>query len=423
MKTQYQGLLQRRADLRVEGNALMEKAERTPEESTRLKEIGAQLELLNADIEQEERVREQLRQAPAMVSYTMPAQVREEPEKFKSFGEQLQAVKKFYASNGQTFDNRLYATTGNIEGVGSAGGFLLQEDFNAVLLKPMHEVGAFSSRVARLPVGNGAASGVVRGVDETSRATGSRWGGIRGYRMAEAVTITPSSPKFRRIAWSFKKYAVFAYATDELLQDSTQLQAIISQGAGEELDFMVNDDICNGDGTGGPLGFLNAGSLISVAKETGQAAKSIVYQNITKMWARLGSRNKQNSVWYINTDCNPQLDQLFQAVGTAGIPANFITYGPDSVMRIKGRPVIETEFNATLGTVGDIVLADLGWYMFWEDTGGVQTASSIHVEFLTDQTVFRFTYRCDGQPVLASALTPYKGTDTVGPIVALATRA
>ena len=89
MKTLYQGLLQRRADLRVEGNTLMEKAERTTEESVRLKEIGAQLEMLNGDIEQEERVREQLRQAPATVSYTMPAQVREQPEMFKSFGEQL----------------------------------------------------------------------------------------------------------------------------------------------------------------------------------------------------------------------------------------------------------------------------------------------------------------------------------------------
>lgn len=421
MVSQYQRLIQERADLRNEGQAILGKTERTPEEETRMTEIAGRLAELNASIEREDKVRELLRHEGTVLS--VPAEPKAKPEKFASFGEQLQKVKAAYVSNFQDVDRRLWATTGQIEGVGSAGGFLLQEDFNSVLLKPMHDTGAFSSRVARLPVGNGAASGVVRGVDETSRATGSRWGGIRGYRVAEAGTITPSSMKFRRIAWSFKKYAVLVYATDELLADTTQLQAITSQGAGEELDFMVNDDICNGDGVGGPLGFLKAGSLISVDKETGQAAKTVLYQNIVKMWARLGSRSKPNSAWYINTDVNPQLDQLFQAVGTAGIPANFITYGADSVMRIKGRPVIETEFNATLGTVGDIVLADLGWYMFWEDTGGVQAASSIHVEFLTDQTVFRFTYRCDGQPVLASALTPYKGTDTVGPIVALATRA
>ena len=44
-------------------------------------------------------------------------------------------------------------------------------------------------------------------------------------------------------------------------------------------------------------------------------------------------------------------------------------------------------------------------------------------QFLTDETVFRFVYRCDGQPAIASALTPYKGTgNTLSPFVALATR-
>ncbi len=90
-------------------------------------------------------------------------------------------------------------------------------------------------------------------------------------------------------------------------------------------------------------------------------------------------------------------------------------------MRIKGRPVVETEFNATLGTIGDIVLADMGEYLFWEK-GGIQSAMSIHVEFLTDQTVWRFVYRADGKPSIASPLTPANGTNTVSPFVALATR-
>jgi hypothetical protein len=56
------------------------------------------------------------------------------------------------------------------------------------------------------------------------------------------------------------------------------------------------------------------------------------------------------------------------------------------------------------------------------DKGGVQSASSIHVQFVTDQTVFRFVYRVDGQPKWDSALTPLNGTNTVSPFVALATR-
>ena len=40
---------------------------------------------------------------------------------------------------------------------------------------------------------------------------------------------------------------------------------------------------------------------------------------------------------------------------------------------------------------------------------GIKSDVSIHVEFLTDQSVFRFVIRVDGQPVRASELTPYKG--------------
>jgi len=343
---------------------------------------------------------------------------------FKSLGDQLVAVKRH--AQGYDGDVRLKAlkATGASEGVGSDGGFLLQPTFTDTLLMPMHDTAPFSARVRRLPVGANSNSGVLYGVDETSRANGSRWGGILGYRVAEGGTITASRPTFKQINWRLKKYAVLVYATDELLADAPQLQAVIQQGASEELAFMVNDDIVNGLGATGAYGFLNSNALVSVSKETGQAAATIVYQNIVKMWARLYPRAKANAVWYINTDVTPQLASMSLAVGTGGVPvympAGGLSASPYGTL--YGRPVIETEFNATLGTVGDIVLADMSEYLFWEK-GGTEAASSIHVQFLTDETVFRFTYRAEGQPAWQTVLTPYKGgSNTQSPFVALATR-
>jgi HK97 family phage major capsid protein len=90
---------------------------------------------------------------------------------------------------------------------------------------------------------------------------------------------------------------------------------------------------------------------------------------------------------------------------------------------LLGAPVIETEFNATLGDQGDILLADMSQYKLAQ-AGTVQSASSIHVQFLTDQTAYRFTARYDGQATWRNALTPYKGTsNTISPFVALAERA
>ena len=46
----------------------------------------------------------------------------------------------------------------------------------------------------------------------------------------------------------------------------------------------------------------------------------------------------------------------------------------------------------------------------------------MHVAFTTDEMAFRVTYRVDGHLMWKSALTPFKGSNTVGPVVALATR-
>jgi HK97 family phage major capsid protein len=57
------------------------------------------------------------------------------------------------------------------------------------------------------------------------------------------------------------------------------------------------------------------------------------------------------------------------------------------------------------------------------EKGGISSDMSIHVRFEYDESVFRFVLRVDGQPVRASALTPYKGTATLSNFVALAARA
>jgi HK97 family phage major capsid protein len=71
--------------------------------------------------------------------------------------------------------------------------------------------------------------------------------------------------------------------------------------------FMTEDAIVEGTGAGQPLGILNSPALISVAKETGQAAATIVKENVDKMWSRMWARARKNAIWLINQDIEPQL--------------------------------------------------------------------------------------------------------------------
>jgi hypothetical protein len=50
------------------------------------------------------------------------------------------------------------------------------------------------------------------------------------------------------------------------------------------------------------------------------------------------------------------------------------------------------------------------------------TLNSLHVYFTTDQEAVRTTWRVDGAPWQASALTPFQGTNTQSPFILLETR-
>lgn len=319
--------------------------------------------------------------------------------------------------DGEAVEAAYKAALGSNEAVPSQGEFLLEPTITQTLLKPMHETGIFSTKVNRLPVGPNSNSGWIPGVDETSRATGSRWGGVRGYHSAEAGTMTASQPKFRRINWELHKVYVLQYATDELLRDANMLTAIINQSSAEELDFMVNDDIFRGLGGDRPVGVQNAGNLISVPRYT---ANQINHVDLVNMWQRVHPRYKAGAQWYVNSEAMPQLQKLTYTsnAATTELMSPFVAFRPDGTLTIFGKSVAETEFNEALGTAGDILLANFGEYLFWEK-GAIEAAMSIHVQFLTDQTAFRFIARYDGQSADASAITPYKGTNTQSPFVNL----
>lgn len=352
---------------------------------------------------------------------TKPAEVKAKPELFKNLGEQLIAVKN--AALNYSYDRRLDATKailGGNETVASEGGFLVATEQDSGLDKKVWDSGVFAGRAMQRTISAGSNSADFYGLSENSRADGSRYGGITGYRVAEAATITASGPqKFYRYTLKPKKYAAIAYLTDEVLNDARLLEQELSAGIVGELAFMIDDDMFRGAGVAGCYGIINHPCLVTASKEAGQAADTVVWKNILKMWVRRYARGTY--VWFINQEVEEQLDQLYQAVGTAGIPPNFVTYDQQGAMRIKGAPVVVNEFSSGVGDLGDIVLADWSQYKV-ATIGGVQAASSMHVQFLTDQMAYRFIRRVDGQPTWQSDLTPYKGTNTQSPFITLEAR-
>jgi HK97 family phage major capsid protein len=328
---------------------------------------------------------------------------------------------------GARLDDRmqiLSAASGMQQGLGAEGGFLVPPEFSTSIWDGLNKTpdNLLAMTDGYTVTGD---SLTMNANAETSRATGSRWGGVRAYWIAEADQITSSKPTFRQVKIEPQQLAVLVYVTDKLLRNASALDQYVGRAAVEEINFLVNDAIINGTGVGQPLGILTSPCLVSVAKETGQAAASLVVKNIYKMFARCHARSRRSAVWFINQDIEPQLHTMTLDAGTAGVPVYMPPGGISGAPygTILGRPVMPVEYAATLGTVGDIILADLSAYASGTQ-GGLDSAMSMHLRFDYAETAFRFMFAVDGQPWLASPITPYKGTgNTVSPFVALATRA
>ena len=346
---------------------------------------------------------------------------------FNSFGEQMLAIVKSSAK-GASIDNRLLAVqnaSGANEAIPSEGGFLVQQDFSSELIKNVFETGQLARMCRKVNISANSNSIKFNGIDESNRGNGTRWGGVQGYWADEAATVTATKPKFRKMELTLNKLMALYYATDELLQDASAMNSILTQAFTDEISFLLDDSIFRGDGAGKPLGILNSGCLVSQAKEGGQANDTVIYDNIVNMWSRLLAASRANAAWLINQEIEPQLYGMYLAVGTGGVPvympANGLSGSPYATL--FGKPVIPIEQASALGDVGDIVLADMSKYLL-ADKGGMNFASSMHVKFEYDEMAFRVTYRVDGQPLLDKVITPYKGTSgrTLSTFVALAAR-
>ena len=409
-----------------------EKRELSVEEHRAFEDTMTRHDQINARIEREERLQTAETEAvrshrtPTKPELSEPEELPGQPRRFRSFGEQMQAVLRA-SQPGGNIDPRLLtrAVMGMSEGLPSDGGFLVQTDFATELLKRAYETGQVANRCRRIGISANANGLKIPAIDETSRADGSRWGGVRAYWTAEAGDKTNATPSFHELKLNLKKLTGLAYATDELLADANALEQVLMQAFSEEFGFKLDDAIINGDGAGKPLGILASPALVSVSKEAGQPAATLQPENIIKMWSRMYARSRLNAVWFINQDIEPQLFTLAIQVGTGGgtvyMPPGGLSGQPYGTL--FGRPVIPIEQCATLGSVGDVILADMSQYILI-DKGGIQSASSIHVRFVNDESVFRFVYRVDGLPIWQSPLTPFKGSaNTQSPFVTLAVRA
>ena len=360
----------------------------------------------------------------------------EASEHFSHFGEYLFKVRDAALQPALT-DQRLMpqaAAPRQRTDIDSAGGFQIPDQFSEDILEKMYNTGELLSRVKSDGMYLSLQRNTIKlpRVDESSRADGSRAGGIRGYWVAEGGAFTDSPYKVGQMTLTLHKAGALGYMTDEMLEDAPASGAFLERLLINELIFTVENSIVNGDGSNKPLGLIAANCAVSTTKITNQTAATVWGDNLTAMWARMFAPLRKTAVWLVTQSVEPFLFSATlagrfgsESTSVDGIPLYFpagslLNQGKYGIL--MGRPVIPVEYTKAVGTVGDIILWDPASYVIVDKAGGPKTASSIHVQFLTEQTTFRVSYRVDAQPTWDAALTPYDAGNTLSPIVLLALR-
>jgi HK97 family phage major capsid protein len=329
-----------------------------------------------------------------------------EEQRFKNMGEFLSKVK-----------NKMPEIKDLSEVSGDGGGYLVPEIYSNEILRIDLETSVVRNSGARsIPMTTNILK--VPALQQTSNAAGSLYGGAAAYWGSENGSMTESQPKFERVILELKKLYGYTEDPNELEEDAmVSMGALLTEIFGEVLAFEEDYNFINGDGVGKPLGVLTAPCLVTVSRTSASEVRTL---DIINMIARFRGR-LDRAVINLNQTALAYVYQLRDAnnnyIWHPGNAGN-ISGAPQGT--VYGIPLRVTEKCPAVGTTGDILLADWGFYLIGDKNNGrLRVDYSQHFKFQNDQMAYRVLKRVDGQPWLKSAITPRAGGSTLSPFVAV----
>lgn len=305
-----------------------------------------------------------------------------------------------------------------VEGTPSAGGFSVPEPLAAQWLDDSIESEIIRPRATVWPMES--ATRKVPGWDAADQAGGILFGGFAMEFIAEEGPGSKQTGKLRAIQLAAKKGAIFVDISNELREDGQGFEAQLDRAIRTSIGYGLDKYFISGVGAGQPLGIRNDPAKISVTEESGQRADTIVYENLTKMFARMYPAGQQRAIWLANSTCIVPLLSLSIAVGTGGSYIPVMTES-NGQFKILGRPVLFTAHMPKLGDADDIMFVDLSQYAI-----GIRRDMKLEKSnipgWTNDLMSYRALLRFDGQGTWNEAISPENG-DSLSWCVSLGERA
>lgn len=336
------------------------------------------------------------------ISGKLPLDTEEARGGFSCLGEYFWALHELKTNN--RADSRLDALREVREqqmGTGATGGFAVPEAFKADLLLGVQQQGIVRSRATVIPAGNPPdAKLTMPALDQTSDA--NMYGGVTLVHTGEGVTMTETTMKIREVSFEPKEISGYIVATNKLLTNWEAASSVLANQLRAAMAAQEDYDFLRGDGVNKALGIINSPAAISYPRAS---AGTITFADIYGMAAKL-KMGGGAPVWLASQTTIPALAAMVDAgnhavfVGGGNLSGSAAGGLPSTLF---GFPIVFADRLPALGSKGDLILADLSYYVI-KDGSGPFIQWSEHVYFLSNKSVVKIVWNVDGHPWLTEPL-------------------
>ncbi len=333
------------------------------------------------------------------------------PEAVKTFDtltDQIAAVIRARSAGGivdqrlqyQDF-NELRAATQTM-GTGSAGGFMVQENFRPQLLQVDPAQNILLARVLELAPGAQPDAPTTQAALDQS---GGQQGGVTVSRVGEAVAAPETNAELRKVTWTPKEIAAHVPITNQLMRNWSGSKSVVEMLLQQALAAKREQEIFSGNGATQMMGIINAPCAYDIARTT---ANTVVYADLVAMLERLLPRGGEGLWLYsplllskLMTVKDEADNLIWQISARDGVPATLL-----------GKPAFSYEFAAALGSRADLCLVQPNpYYVVQRGSGPFLDVGLINTDFTQRQQRLMISMFDDGQPWLKQAFELVNGAE------------
>ena len=379
-------------------------------EEKEFSELDSSLPVIKADIARREKLEaDKATMGQSRRSIPIPAATHkaEDPKEFRGLGEWLYCVT--YKRNDPRLEE-LYNERAQSMGSGEMGGWAVPPKFRDQLMMVQPQDAIFRPRATVLPAGYPPDQTItIPALDQT--ATHDVYGGVAVTWIAEGGAKAETDLHLKEVTLSPYEVAGHIVTTEKLLRNWASAETLLSTMLCKAIIGAEETAFLTGNGVGKPTGITQAGARIDYSRAT---ASTIVIADVAGMYARL--KFGGNPVWITSQTTIPQLvnikggnsENIWVMNAAGGLPPTLL-----------GIPVLFHDRSPALGTAGDLVLADLSYYLI-QDGSGPYVMSSDGYYFTSNKIIIKAFWNVDGKPWL-SAPIPLEGSaaNTVSPFIVL----